>query len=266
MNPQPQYIPKELKKNVNVSHSSPIKELFLLLGGILAIALSIYVALGFAVDYVASEIPVEVEQKLGILFSKALATEEQSADSHHLQQILDGLTERLPEGKGRYQVYLVTRPEMNALALPGGNIIVFSGLLKEVKSENELAFVLAHELGHFANRDHLRGLGRGLVLLTLSAALFGGDSATVEFIMNSLINVEMKFSQRQEQQADLWAIDLLNKTYGQVPGARDFIERITRKEKMSRFLYYFATHPYPQDRLKALNEHIEKKGYMIDPP
>lgn len=265
MNPQPQYIPKELKENINGSHSSPIKELFVLLGGVLAIVFSIYVALGFAVEYVVPKIPVEIEQKLGILFSRAIATKEKSADSHHLQQILDGLVEKLPVSKERYKVYLVPHSEMNALALPGGNIIVFSGLINEVKSENELAFVLAHELGHFANRDHLRGLGRGLVLLTLSAALFGGDSTVVEFIMNSLINLEMKFSQRQERQADLWALDLLNKKYGQISGAKDFIERIARKDKGSRFLYYFATHPYPQDRLKILNEQIKKKGYVINP-
>ena len=46
---------------------------------------------------------------------------------------------------------------MNAVALPGGNIVVFAGLLKEIKSENELAMILGHELGHFAHRDHLRG-------------------------------------------------------------------------------------------------------------
>lgn len=147
--------------------------------------------------------------------------------------------------------------------MPGGNIIVFSGLIDSVESENELAFVLAHELGHFTHKDHLRGLGRGLVLLMSSISLFGSDSFITGFIMNSLSNVEMKFSQRQERMADLWALDLLNRRYGHIGGAIDFFEKMAKKEKKGRFLYFFATHPYPQSRVRALKEQIQSKGYLV---
>lgn len=257
------YTPKELKENVNISRTSPIREFFLLLGGVLGVILIVYIALGFAVDIVVTKLSPEIEQSLGRLYSKIYENTEETTTGIQLQEILDGLAKELPKGELQYKVHLVTNSLINAMALPGGNIVVFSGLIKEVKSENELAFVLAHELGHFANRDHLRGLGRRLVLLTISIALLGRDSSAANFLMNSLLNVEMKFSQHQEKMADLWALDLLNRRYGHVSGATDFFEKMSKKEKKGRILYYFATHPYPENRVKTLEEQIREKGYLV---
>ncbi|UCD58593.1 MAG: M48 family metallopeptidase [Candidatus Hydrogenedentota bacterium] len=256
------YTPREVKGNVNISRTSPIKEFFLLLGGTLAVVLVIYAGLGLAVDLIVPKVPVEIEQHLGRFYSEAYENANQTTEAARLQRLLEELVRELPEDERRYRVYVVPNSKENALALPGGNILVFSDLIEEAESENELAFVLAHELGHFANRDHLRGFGRRLVLVTISAALLGQDSSITEFLMNSLLTVEMKFSQHQEKAADLWALDLLNKKYGEVAGATDFLERIVQEEKRGRFSYYFATHPHPQGRVKALEEHIKREGYL----
>lgn len=257
------YTPKELKDNVNISTTSPLKEFFILLGGILGILLIIYIALGFAVDFVVPKLPREIEKRLGALYSNRYKESRMRLPMEmELQRILDELIKEFPSGERDYKVYLAHRPETNALALPGGNIVVFLGLVKEVKSENEVAFVLAHELGHYAHRDHLRGLGRRLVLLTISTIFLGADNTVTKFIQNSMVNVEMKFSQRQERQADSFALDLLNRRYGHIGGATDFLEKMSRKERMGRFLYFFASHPYPKDRVKALEDQIQKKGYL----
>ncbi|MBW1839063.1 MAG: M48 family metallopeptidase [Deltaproteobacteria bacterium] len=257
------YTPKELTENVNISHTSPIKEFFLLLGGVLTAILIVYGVLGFAVDLVVFKLPPAIELSIGKLFTQNYANTKKTTAGTQLQVVLDDLLEKHPDGEINYQVHLVPDVNVNAMALPGGNIIVFSGLIKEVESENELSFVLAHELGHFANRDHLRGLGRMLVLLTISTALLGGDNFVNEFLINSLLNVEMKFSQKQEKMADLFALDLLNKKYGQVAGATDFFEKLGNKDQKSRLLYYFATHPHPHDRVKALEKMIKSKGYLL---
>lgn len=258
------YTPKELTENVNISHTSPIKEFFLLLGGLLAAILIVYGVLGFAVDLLVPKLPPAIEQSIGNLFTQNYANTKKTTAGTRLQEFLDDLLEKHPDGEINYQVHLVPNDNVNAMALPGGNIIVFSGLINEVESENELAFVLAHELGHFANRDHLRGLGRMLVLLTISTAILGSDNFVNEFLMNSLLNVEMKFSQKKEKMADLFALDLLNKKYGHVAGAIDFFEKLVKEDKRIRLLYYFATHPHPTDRVKALEKRIHSKGYLIN--
>jgi predicted Zn-dependent protease len=263
------YTPKELKGNVNVSRTSPVKEFFLLLGSLLGIVIIIYAALGIAVDIVVARLPLKVEHRLGSFFSSVYDKSESTPAGTQLQFMLDKLAGEVPFNKSspqqgmQYKVHIIPDPRVNALALPGGNIVVFSALIKETGSENELAFVLAHELGHFANRDHLRGLGRRLVLLAASAVLFGGDSRVSNLLMNSLLNVEMKFSQNQETMADLWALDLLNRRYGHVAGATDFFEKMSKKEKRGRIMYYFATHPYPENRVKDLEKKIQEKKYLL---
>lgn len=262
------YTAKELKGNVNVSRTSPIKEFFILMGGVLGIVILVYAALGFAVDFIVPGLSSEIEQNLGSLYSGIYVNTEKTGAGIRLQKILDELVEKNSLINSRrqeepaYKVYLVPHSQANAMALPGGNIVVFSALIKEVNSENALAFVLAHELGHFANKDHLRGLGRRLVLLSISTALLGADSSASSFIMNSLLNVEMQFSRRQETMADIWALDLLNRRYGHVSGASEFFENMSKKEKRGRILYYFAIHPYPEDRINALEDKIQEKGYL----
>jgi len=258
------YTPKiiEEQENVNVSHSSPLGELLLLLGGLIGIVILAYVVLGFAVDVVVKRLPPGLEQHFGVFVSGALRQHAPTEADAYLQEIVNNFVPMTPLKGGVYRVIIIPSSESNAMALPGGYILVLSGLLKEIDSENALAFILAHELGHFAHRDHLRGLGRGLVLSAISAFLMGADSGVTEFLVKSLMTVEMKFSQRQETQADLFALELLHKHYGHIGGATDFFNQLAEKERLGRLTYFFATHPYPKDRVDELRRTIREKGYL----
>ncbi len=256
------YTPKTIEENVNVSHSSPLGELFLLLGGLIGIVLIAYVMLGFAVDAVVKRLPPGLEQHLGVFVAAALPQNPPTDADAYLQGIVNDFVPMTPLAGGTYRVIIVPSSEANAMALPGGYIVVLSGLLKELDSENALAFILAHELGHFAHRDHLRGLGRGLVLSAISTFLMGADSGVTEFLTKSLMTVEMKFSQRQETQADLFALDLLNKRYGHIGGATDFFNQLADQDRLGRLTYFFATHPYPKDRVSDLLGKIRENGYI----
>lgn len=258
------FTPREIKSNVNISPTSPIKDFLELVIKILGFILVVYILLGFAVDYIAPRVSINTELRLGKLFSARYERKERTNVELQLQQILDELINKsqgLPPFT--YKVYVEESKDVNAFALPGGNIVVLSVLLKEVESKNELAMVLAHELGHFYHRDHLRGLGRSLVFLLISSTLFGSDSSASKVVTKAVTNAEMRFSQAQEKAADLYALDLLNKTYGSVVGATDFFEKMSRKEKLWSFLYIFASHPYPASRIVAIKEHIKLKGYAI---
>ena len=255
------YTPKIVEENVNVSHSSPLGELFLLLGGLIGLVIAIYVILGFAVDVVVKRLPIGLEQHLGVFVAASLPQHAPTDAEAYLQEIVNGFVPMTPLKGGTYRILIIPSSESNAMAMPGGYILVLSGLLKELDSENALAFILAHELGHFAHRDHLRGLGRGLVLSAMAAVLTGADSGVTTFLTKSLFSVEMKFSQRQETQADLFALDLLNKRYGHIGGATDFFNQLAEKDRLGRFTYFFATHPYPKDRVDELRRKILENGY-----
>lgn len=61
----------------------------------------------------------------------------------------------------------------------------------------------------------------------------------------------------------MYALDLLNKTYGSVVGVTDFFEKMSRKENLWPILYIFASHPYPASRIAGIKENIKLKGYVI---
>jgi len=258
------YEPKETGGNVNVSPRSPIKEFFILVGGILGVALAVYVILGIAAELIVSRLPPDFETKLGAVYSRAYPEAKQRTEAETcLQKILDRLQEGLPPGQRGYRARIVQSGKANAFAVPGKNIVVYSQLLKEAGSENEIAMVLAHEIGHFVNRDHLKVLGRRIVLLSMSMAVLGGDNAVTGMLQNSLFAAESKFSQKQERFADEFGLRLLNATYGHAAGAVDFFERQETKQKYPNFAFFFAGHPSHKDRINILKKLINERGYKI---
>tara|TARA_B100000315_G_scaffold259884_1_gene317850 strand:- start:2856 stop:3623 length:768 start_codon:yes stop_codon:yes gene_type:complete len=253
------YTPKLPKENLNISKKHPLKEFLKLLSGLLLIVFAVYIILGFCVDLVIPHLPQGFESNLGKLYapmytSKTIDTQNTEEVQNLLNQLLD-----YSDDKKSYQVYVVESEIVNAVALPERKIIIYSELLKEIKTEDELVFVLAHELGHHVNKDHLRALGRRLVILSISSVFFGQDKSLNSFIGNSLSNTEMKFSQRQEKNADLFALKILLKRYQNPEGAIDFLEKIKKKHNLSKFFYFFSTHPHPQKRIEAIRKKIQEK-------
>ena len=258
------FTPRRIREEVNVSREHPLKEFFVLVLGISAAFVAVFVVLGLALDYVVPHISPELEDRLGGVYLAAFEVDdERTAAEERLQSLLDRLATRLDEPGREYRVHIVPSGEVNALALPGGHIVVLSGLVKGAASENELAMVLGHELGHYIERDHLQGVGRGLVLVFLSSLLFGADSSLSSLTMALLGSAEMRFSQGQERQADEHGLDLLMGEYGHAGGATTFFRRMAEKEKGKELLYLFSTHPFPQERIRAIEEASRESGYPV---
>jgi predicted Zn-dependent protease len=257
------YTAKELKGNVNISKTSPLKEFSILLGGSLAGLVIIYIFLGFVVDIIAPRLSPEIEQKLGNLYRPIFKNAEHSNAADELQRLLQNLLDKSDWHDVPFKAHLVKTEKVNAIALPGNNIVVYSGLINELASENALSFVLAHELGHYANRDHIKGLGRALILVVLSSTLLGADNPVTNFLSNSLYNTELKFSQKKETKADLWALDLMDRHYGHVAGATQFFKTLGKKEGRGKLAYYFASHPHPDIRVEFIEKEIKSRKYRI---
>ncbi len=253
------YSPKLPDSSVNIPQQTPLRDLFTMLFGFLGALVLFYILLGFAVSIVAPRIPPSIEKGMGTFFSDKFCDETDSDDAEKLMEILKGLESHLSDDDKRleYRICVSKNKEINAVALPGGSIVVFRGLLDEVKNENELAFVIAHELGHFHNRDHLKGLGRSLFIVGLSAMLTGSESAG-NFIVDAVTTIEMKFSREQEKAADLFAIDLLNKKYGNAKGGIEFMKKLSEKGHTLKFGYYFASHPHPEWRIGYMQKAVKK--------
>lgn len=256
------FTPRLLTDNVNVSKTHPLVELGWLVGGLVLAVGIVFSVLGLLADWVATRTPLHVEEWLGQqALQKIPAT-----DSPLLNNSLAGLMRSLPADSSlhrySFQVLLTESDEVNAIALPGGNIIVFSGLLAQIESENELAMILAHEMGHFAHRDHLRGMGRGLGLVVAATLLFGEDSMASNLVVTTMMSFQASYSQEQEAAADRFGLELLDKRYGHVGGATDFFRRLA-KGASGNIPYLLASHPHPAARIAALEALTAERKYKV---
>ena len=260
------YHPSLPEHNDNVSHQRPVREFFVLITGVLIFVFIGYWALGLvvdvAVDYLSSEQEAKLFSKVDINwdFGKESMPEEQAK----IQSLVDSLTPCLAPPYP-ITVSLVKSDVVNAMAIPGGKMVVFSGLLDSLSSTNGLMFILAHELGHFKNRDHLRLMGRGIVLSILALLTFGGDSG-ISDILASTINLRTaKYSQTRESQADQTALQALQCHFGHVGGATELFERLQAQDAEADFgfTHYFSTHPELQQRIDDLNQLAQKLGYAV---
>ena len=257
------FTPKHIEGNVNVSKTHPLAELGWLVGGLMLLVLIFYLLLGVSTDIAVAKIPVSAEVWLGEYFIGGMDALESEPLQKLLQPLLDNLPADSPLHEYHFHAQVAENEQINALALPGGHIVVFSGLLEQAESENEVAMVLAHELGHFAHRDHLRRLGRGLGLTVAAIMLFGQDSVASDLASKFFLVSESHYSREQESAADRFGLELLVAGYGHAGGATDFFARVG-KDAGSRIPYLLASHPHPDDRVRELQELIAANGYRVD--
>lgn len=258
------YTPRLPKSNVNVTPTSMLREFLVLTLSLLGIVIAIYILLGFVVDLIVPHISIDLETKMSKLFIQAVDAENiDSKWDGYVQALVEDLQKRCTKLPYPFKVHIRKASSVNALALPGGHIIVFTGLLDKITSENQLAFAFAHEMGHYANRDHLRGVGRAFVFITISTFFFGSDSNISQMLANALNITELSFSRKQETRADEFALEVLNCAYGNVAGATDLFKRLPKEQDPGKIGHYFASHPENLKRINHLNKIIKERGYKL---
>ncbi len=260
------YKPSLPEHNDNVSHQHPLREFFVLITGVLIFVGIGYWFLGFFVDVAVDYLSPEQEAQLfaNIDIDWDFGEESMPEKQTKLQSLVDALQPCLPLPYP-VTVNLVKSDVVNAMALPGGQMVVFSGLLEAVSSTNGLLFILAHELGHFKNRDHLRLMGRGIVLSILAMLAFGGDSGFSDILASTINLRTAKYSQSRESQADQTALHTLQCHFGHVGGATELFESLKSQEEKFDFelLHYFSSHPELQQRIDDLHRLSQEQGFSV---
>ncbi len=182
---------------------------------------------------------------------------------NHVGQSLSQFSTR-PETFGGYRFLVLDSDEINAFAAPGGLVLVTRGLLKCCETEDELAAVLAHEIGHVEKLHGLRAIKTGrlsgaLTTLALESAknLGGRELAeltkafdeSISDVTTTLMN--SGYSRRLEYEADAAAVAILRQA-GYTPGALvAMLENMQRNWNPAR-LDFAKTHPPPADRIAQL--------------
>lgn len=182
-----------------------------------------------------------------------------------------------PETFGGYHFLMLKSDDINAFAAPGGLILVTRGLVGCCATEDELAAVLAHEIGHVQNRDGLRAIRTGRLngaLTTLATEgaknLAGPELAEVTAAFDDSINeitgtlINSGYSRRQEFQADAAAVGIL-RAAGYPPSALVAMLRNMEKRWDPTRHDFAATHPSPPDRIAQLKTLVPESDFPASP-
>lgn len=159
------------------------------------------------------------------------------------------------------RVSVVRVPIANALALPGGEVVILSGLIDKAESGDEVIGVLAHEIAHVARRDPLqvsiKQTGAALMISLMVGDVFGG--AALGGLVTGLI--ESGYSRDAEAAADFIAVTALNQLGLTARPLADFVERIEKETPLSDIVPSFLnTHPGGAERGRDIRELSQGAG------
>jgi len=259
------YSNPEIPEGINYSREHPLKEFFILTGGVLALFLVVILLLGMMAESLAEYVPFSAELKIA-----AVQPLDDIDDESPVRPYLQGLAERLAVAEDLPQdmsvrLHYIDDDTVNAFATLGGNILVFRGLLDIVPDENALAMVVAHEIAHIKYRHPLKGMGRAVVIGTALSML---SSAAGNDIVNDVLGkagllTALKFSREQESQADNEALAAMQQLYGHVDGATEMFHLLQQQEPEHSLHQpeFFDSHPLTETRITTLRQRAEAQGW-----
>ena len=231
-----------------------------IVGWSLAAAVSIVAVTLFGVplaaDRLAPLVPPSLERRLGevaegqvkVVFGKQVCNEASG------QAAFVKLVNELRDVAGldtSVQAAVLATSFPNAFALPGGKVYLFNGLLARARNPDEIAGVLAHELGHLKHRDNTRNLIYNGGTSFLIGLLFGDVTGSSAMIFASRSLVTASYGREAEQNADNFSIDVMHQL-GRSPKAMgELLFRITGKQG-DQGLSVLSNHPLTEDRLARM--------------
>jgi Zn-dependent protease with chaperone function len=222
---------------------------------ILSIGLFLWFGADLLVKMAVSRIPIEWEQKLGetayrdVLAQQTVIKEGPAVSA--VEEMTGRLAGSLQNSPYKFEVTVVRNDAVNAFALPGGYVVVFTGLMKKAESGEEVAGVLSHELNHVLQRHGMERIVRQLGLFAALSIILGdrqGLGGVAKQLSMELLT--LRFGREQETEADVTGLQLLHRAKIDPEGIIRFFERLSEKDKDR--IELLSTHPMSQARAARL--------------
>jgi predicted Zn-dependent protease len=193
-----------------------------------------------------------LQQLNGGAAARVCTAKADAAGAVALQAMVDRLT-RYATLPGKADIKILDMAMENAFTLPGGKILLMRGLIEKAQSPDEVAGVLAHEIGHMVHRDAMRGLIHAGGISFIIGTLLGDFTGAGALIIGSKFLIGNRYSRENESEADRFAIEILSKAGGDVKALGRFLGRVA-KQPGERQMELLLSHPVTEDRIAEINK------------
>jgi len=213
-------------------------------------------------DWAAKKLPLETEKKWGDLLIRSQLVGKTEITQGPSYEAAQAILRRLRTGAPKdlpytFTLHVVKDPMVNAFALPGGHMVLMTGLMKEASSAEEVAGVLAHEMSHVTQRHVVKRLVQSLGWRLWFSLFFGsGDLGQVAFGMGSLM--EISYGRGQEEEADREGAKVMAKAGLPVTALGTFFDKLSKKDGTDKVPAFLSTHPASKSRSEAMKKLAEE--------
>lgn len=225
--------------------------------GILAVCLLCYfLVLPWAAEKSVALVPESVEINIGDQLSKAyIGDANEDSAAYFANRFIQALK---LDNTYPLRVYVIDSPEINAFALPGGNIVLYSGILAKMDSYEQLAALLGHEVTHVTHRHSLKSIARSAASSLLIASLLGDVSGISTAVLSQADEFkQLDYSRELETEADENGLKTMKQNRINPRGMLQLLE-LLKAESVAEpaLMKYLSTHPDTQariDHVKAIS-------------
>ena len=234
----------------------------------LAALVTLVLAKDRIVNAAAKGIPVDWEVQAGdAIFAQLTAMKRPLANdaiNEQLQTITAPLVATMQDRRYPFQFHVIEDPTLNAFAIPGGHVVIHTGLLLAADSPEEVAGVLVHEIAHVTKRHSIRNIISSAGLSALLQTLVGDTTGLVGVLANnSAMLMDRKFSRDFEREADEAGWNSLLAARIRPAGMITFFEKLLDQERKAggagmpgSVMAAVSTHPATQERIDRLRSRL----------
>ena len=212
---------------------------------------------------------------MGDSIAKQIEKQYKVSEDKHMQERVELIGNRLAKVCDRkdliYHFKVLDINDINAVSLPGGWVYIFKGLITKCKNDDELAGVIAHEIGHICARHAIKQQQTSSIMnIAMIAAALAGGGQGAQATSLALTSLMAAYSREDEFEADRRAV-IYTKKAGYDPYALvTFMQTMHEAEKFQVRPYsYFRSHPYEGERIGNINRQIngtmDFKGWINKP-
>lgn len=206
------------------------------------------------------------EKRLGELILETITATNEKIKDEKIHAVVDSIMVRICRAKvvdcDKIKIHIIRNDEVNAFALPDNHMIIYTGLIEYAENPEELAGVMAHEIGHMEKNHVMKKLMKEIGLEMLFA-IAGGDAGFEIMRETGKTLSSSAFDREQEREADDYAVETLALSGIDPQHLSNFFFRLSRKGNIPAELAWISTHPDTRERAAGIIE--KKKDFTFEP-